>query len=805
MKKSNAFLSAILLTLVVTSMLNPTEATSSDTTPIASFTPSELQFQQAKVSVIVESKHDVTDEEVQLLDGLGTVTTIAGQVAVLQTHMADLATLERLPFVSRIERSHPLHVLLDKSVPDIGADIVWSQVKDTYGRNVTGAGIVIGFVDTGIDTTHPDFSFPNGTTKILYVWDQTTPGRPPSGFGYGYECTSDDIQARECPEVDSFGHGTHVAGIAASSGRATGNYTGVAPGAAIIFVKSGHELCNGSSWTFDSSQILDGINYIVKKAAQLGKRAVINLSLGGNIGAHDGTDPMELGLDAFVKAGTPMVVAAGNSAQDKAHARGNTPSGRNVTLNIAVKETTVDLQVDLWYSPQDQFSATLTAPDGRIYKVPTPPGGTNSSYGNVTTLASSSDHGRELYFEVNSTTSLSGQSWNVTLTANQVNSGGFWDAWVDTSGCSFPGAIFTPGEGYDIDSSDTIGIPGTARYVVTVGAYVTKTAWKGLNGQTFGRTDIPSGGIAPFSSLGPTRDGRIKPDVVAPGVLIVSARSNATSRSDSNPDTFHRVLAGTSMAAPHVAGVIALILQYAPNLQATELPTILRETARLDEHTGFLGGGSTIWGFGKVDARTATGLFRLTLVADGIPKSVNLSVHVDGEETFQITGGSWFDLYFLKGTTHTVTLDTQLQGGTGTRYELKDGQLTVTSSLLKVLNYTVYYLLTVNSQYGTATGSGWYKANTTAMADAPRRVSAPGVLGYIGAEYVLVYWVTEEGKVVSDPVRMDQPKSLTAVYVVTYPVQTGAVAAILAALVVMSVIVLAKRRKSRVGLSTTSS
>ena len=277
-----------------------------------------------------------------------------------------------LPFVSQITRSRPLSIYLDKSVPDTGANVVWNEVKDPNGRNVTGAGIIIGFVDTGIDTTHPDFNFPNGRTKILFVWDQTTPGRPPTGFDYGFECKSDDIQAKSCPEYDSFGHGTHVAGIAASSGMETGKYAGVAPDASIIFVKSGNELCNGASWNFYTAQILDGINYIVKKAAQLGMRAVINLSLGGNIGAHDGTDPLELGLDAFVKDGTPVVVAAGNSRGDNDHVRGQLSASASVTLSLAVKPTTTDMAIDIWYSPQDQMDATLNAPDGQEYNIPTP-------------------------------------------------------------------------------------------------------------------------------------------------------------------------------------------------------------------------------------------------------------------------------------------------------------------------------------------------------------------------------------------------------------------------------------------------
>ena len=218
-------------------------------------------------------------------------------MAVLRADSNALLEIQHFSFIKREERPHPLRILLDKSVRDLGAQTVWNVLKDSEGQNITGAGVIIGFVDTGIDIDHPDFTFPNGTTKILYVWDQTTPGRSPTGYDYGFECTSSNIQSGTCPEIDTFGHGTHVAGIAASSGRATGNYTGVAPGASIIFVKSGYPICNGSSWTFDDAHILDGINYILKKAHQLGRRAVISLSLGGNIGGHDGTDILEQALE----------------------------------------------------------------------------------------------------------------------------------------------------------------------------------------------------------------------------------------------------------------------------------------------------------------------------------------------------------------------------------------------------------------------------------------------------------------------------------------------------------------------------
>ena len=683
-------LSAVILALLMASVANPVATALSDV-------PAEAVFYQTPergaVSLLVEGVDDFEPTEVGFLSGFGTVTTVAGRVAVLHTQSANLPSVAQLPFVSRIERSWPLTIYLDQSVPDVGANIVWDQVRDSYGRNVTGKGVIVGFVDTGIDVSHPDFTFPNGSTKILYVWDQTIGGRPPANYGYGYECTSEDIQAGSCPETDTFGHGTHVAGIAASSGRATGNYTGVAPDASIIFVKSGHEICDGGSWTFDSSQILDGISYIIKKATQLGRRAVINLSLGGNIGGHDGSDPWEVGLDEFVKAGTAIVVAAGNQAQDNSHIRGQLVKGANVTFDVSVRESTTDLAIDMWYSSQDEIVATLTTPSGRTYTIPTLAGDKSANYGNVISFARTGELGNELYFEANSAAPLPTQGWSVTLSARQISSNGVWDAWVDTASCIFPGAVFLPGNGYQIDQSITIGIPGTAHYVVTVGAYITKTSWSGINGQSFGSSDLRPGGIAPFSSLGPTRDGRIKPDVVAPGMLIASARSNGTAERTSDPDPFHRILAGTSMAAPHVAGVVALMFQYAPNLQATALPTIFRQTARLDLNTGLMATGSPVWGFGKIDARTATGLFRLTLVPNGIPDGIKVQVQIDNTNELNATSDSWLDIYFAKGTTHTIAFETLVKGDNEASYRLANVNFIATSATDQAVNYTAGELM----------------------------------------------------------------------------------------------------------------
>lgn len=676
-------LTFVALVLIMASIANPAEG---NTRQRVATIVAYHDFNQNDVSILVESSSDFGASDTRSLSDFGTVTTVAGRVAVLHTQRADLAGITHLPFVSGIEQSWPLHVYLDQSVPDIGADIVWKEVRDAQNRSVTGLGVIIGFVDTGIDVSHPDFTFPNGTTKILYVWDQTTKGRPPSGFGYGYECYSDDIQSGRCPETDTFGHGTHVAGIAAGSGQATGNYTGVAPDASIIFVKSGYEVCNGTSWTFDSAEILDGINYIITKARQLGRRVVINLSLGGNIGGHDGSDPMEVALDQFVEAGTPVVVAAGNQEQDNDHVQGRFTKNENTTFDIAAQESTTDLAIDIWYSSQADVDATLTTPSGRTYTVPASTAGTNTSYGNVTTLGRTSNNAKEVYFEINSETPLLSSGWSVTLRARQVDSAGIWDAWVDSSSCASPGAFFLRGNGYEIDQNDTIGIPGTAHYVVTVGAYVTKTFWKGLDGQFYGSNSTDTGGIAPYSSWGPTRDGRTKPDVAAPGSLIASARSEAIASKPSDPDPFHRILAGTSMATPHVTGTIALMLQYSPDLQAVQVSKIIGETARQDAHTGLLTIGSPIWGFGKIDARTATGLFRLTIIVNGLSASASVPVHVDTSYS-EVTGDSWVDLYFARGTTHMIRIDAPINADETVQYQIDSARIMTSTRANDILNH----------------------------------------------------------------------------------------------------------------------
>jgi len=746
--------------------------------------------------LLLISRNDFTPEEIMQLTRFGLVTTVSGSVAVIHTQMDAIPELKQLPFISQIESSHPLRIQLDRSVPDIGADLVWHDIKDGMGRNVTGAGVVIGFVDTGIDLSHRDFKFPNGTSKILYVWDQTMSGNAPSGFNYGNECTSTEITAGLCTEFDSFGHGTHVAGIAASTGLATGNYTGVAPGASIIFVKSGQQLCNGSSWNFDNAQILDGVNYIITKSKQLGMRAVISLSLGGNIGGHDGTDPLEQGLDAFVRNGTPIVVAAGNEAESAEHIIGTLTQSSNITFQVEAATTTTDLQIGVWYSLKDSVYATLTTPDGRTYE--TPSSGDASSYaaevGNITATSSSSKLANEAYFEINSTASLPESGWYVTLNAKHVNSNGQWNAWVDAQSCSYPPATFIPGLGYKIDANDTIDIPGTAQDVITVGAYASKNTWEGLDHQIYGSSDIVVGQIASFSSLGPTRDGRIKPDIVAPGLYIASARSSMIPVSNSDPDIDHRVLAGTSMATPHVAGVIALVLQYSPTLQPPEIIQILKNGAQLDSFTGLLPSGSPIWGFGKLDARTATGFYRLTLITQSLPPSATVTVRIDNSPKAIISGGSWYDFYFLKNTIHTVDFESNNPSSSDVRYMILNGPFQISSNQYLTLVYKAQYFVEVENVFSPQQRTEWYDANSTLETTPPTIIRTSGLLENLGCEYVWFGLISNDGRIVPTNLTVSQPATLTETYVLSYPWTTFTV--VLIASIILLITALKKLRHS---------
>lgn len=525
---------------------------------------------------------------------------VVGTLATGEVNLKDLAPLAEHPQVVYVQASRPVYPSLDRSVPETGAPALWYTASGT-----TGQGVIVGVVDTGIDVLHRDFRVDrdgNGTeegSRILYLWDQAGVGAAgfPFWWGdvlsetrYGRAFSREELERAIVsgipPTRDTHGHGTHVAGIAAGDGSSSpSGLRGVAPGADLVIVKT----------TFYEDTVVDGVRFVFEAARALGKPAVVNLSLGGHGGPHDGSSLFEQMIDALVdRPGRAVVAAAGNEGNRKIHVGGDVRA--RTTWHLVAEESTVAVQ--LWHTGTSSFSAEVRAPTGET--VPVLPGSqrwSSTASGGVwldnTSLPDPRNLARHIYIAL--TDVSPGTTWAVTLTP--VIGGGRVDGWVEN-----PSA----GQFQEGDTSYTIAEPGNAQRVITVGAYTTKTRWTSVAGEQTAEGEL--GARASFSSRGPTRDGRQKPDLAAPGAWIASARSGqaATAPWLTLPDGEHAMLLGTSMAAPHVAGAVALLFSRWPSLTWSEVKDALVSGARTDDQVG--AAPNYAWGAGKLDIPRAADL-----------------------------------------------------------------------------------------------------------------------------------------------------------------------------------------------------
>lgn len=484
--------------------------------------------------------------------------------------------------------------LLDVSLVDIGVDRLLN-VSGVNAAAVDGRGVLIAVVDTGVDYRHPAFRTGNGT-RIVAIWDQTVEGKPPQGFGYGYECDRQEILSGTCPQRDTVGHGTVVASIAAGGVYGDWVLRGVAAGSELVVVKTGGPACSGTRWFFSEKGLLDGIAYTVDKAKQLGRRLVVVLSLGTDIGAHDGSTPLEKALDKWAEEdGVVFVVAAGNSANDSRHIEATLTQGIQLTLRMTIPEQTTEAALSLVTHSGNVMELALTTPS--LNRVELPLNGSKTF--RETTLETSTQRTgvlQEIAISIKANPLESGV-WRLSITPRQVYDGKM-HAWLESDTCSQESEAFLPSDGYSITSSYTVTIPGTAKKVLTVGAYNTRKTWT-AGGETWS-VGGTVGDIEFYSGRGPTTDGRTKPDITAPGGVVFAARSRDAPRQAFSPSEETAVSRGTSMAAPHAAGVAALILQLAPTLSPEEVFEIIRNTARQDSYTG--DAVSNTWGHGKLNA-----------------------------------------------------------------------------------------------------------------------------------------------------------------------------------------------------------
>lgn len=445
----------------------------------------------------------------------------------------------------------------------------------------TGRGVVIGIVDWGFDIAHPDFCYPDGSTRILALWDQR--GGPnttsPQPYGYGRLHTREAInQALITPDpyttlgyhpadadTGRGAHGTLVASIAAGNG-AGGGPLGIAPEAELVFVHLATWEQDRSAKLGNSVTLLEAIDFIAQTAGE--RPWVINLSMGRCGEPHDGTTLSEQGLDAVLRAapGRAICQSTGNYYTRQLHASGRLRPGEERTLVWQIAETDVTPnELEIWYSGRDTMAVAIQSPDGEqlawLKLGERSPLIVNGSVVGRAYHRATDPNNLDHHIDIIVQPKAPAGPWAITLIAADVVDGRF-HAWIERdAACPHCQSHFRPA---DADPTSTTGTICNGLRTIAVGAY---------------DPHHPNQPVASFSSTGPTRDGRLKPDLCAPGVNILGARS---AQRDPNGQTpLLTRMSGTSFAAPHVTGCVALMFQVAPRpLRIEEVHTLLLASTR---------------------------------------------------------------------------------------------------------------------------------------------------------------------------------------------------------------------------------
>ena len=537
-------------------------------------------------------------------------------------NLDQIATVASIPEVSYVDVSKLLKPNNDISVASSGASLLHAGRLDNTAYK--GDGVIVAIIDSGIDWDHLDFRNPTDPNKsrILRIWDQTlTPiagENAPAGFSLGVEYTQTQIEneidgtpAGFVREKDIDGHGTHVSGIAVGNGAASnGKYSGLAPNADIVVIKSG-------DGTFDTSNIILALDYLKNLSNSLKKPIVVNLSLGSQTGAHDGTDPLEVAVDNFTDtaAGRIVVAAAGNENGENIHKQVLLSAGASQNISLQVPTATTNSSQDVFQftayaNDTSTLTVSVTAPDG-TQATSLSNGGSSVMNGKARVYMSnfidpeSGDRKVQVYVtRITVSTDVAG-TWSIGITNTTTNSVTI-DGWLDTKGDDFSSMTLTNG-----DNNYLVSIPGCATKAITVGAYMAKMDWYAASGKGYNYTNGLQDDISGFSSIGPRRDNVQKPNITANGQAAVSCLSSDSVLDAASPymviNGLYRIEQGTSMAAPVVAGGVALLLQKKPSATFPEIKNAITSTAYKDALTGTT--DNPTWGSGKIDVFKAASSF----------------------------------------------------------------------------------------------------------------------------------------------------------------------------------------------------
>lgn len=575
-----------------------------------------------------------------------------GVISVETASLPELLALQEDPEVSRVELAASLQASADEAMASLG---LGSSRPDVF---LTGRGVVLGIVDSGVDFTHPAFVTDSGQSRIAYLLDFSLPQRDdvhPSIDAHGAALWDrSELEAAlrgelEVAHLDVNGHGTHLASIAAGGpGSTPSGGSGMAPEAELIVVRA----TRGGRLAFKEGDVLEGLRFIKERADALGLPWVANLSAGTFHGPGDGNSLLELGLEALTADGGIVVVAAGNTGARDCRARAIVHPEEPVTvglllpLALSIADGDQNVSIDVWYDGEVEVGLRLPN-GGSLPAVPAGGGARLDGEGQIWTIANRPPgadgprgHAVVLLGELGG--ALSSGSYGLELRGE-----GEVDLYLNDAVTGV--GLFTD----HLELDRRLVDPATARGVLVVGSYNSRDRWQAPSGPV--ELPLRIGEVSRYSAPGPTQDGRPLPDVVAPGDAVLAALSKAADPAQSAFSVFssqggvdsvevgrlHAALRGTSVAAPFVTGAVALLLEGHPELTVEEVRGLLRLSARRDEATG-PALYRPRWGFGKLDP------VRLLALSDGAEGgAVSLSQSSAGVLDDRIGPGDWFTLWLV--------------------------------------------------------------------------------------------------------------------------------------------------------------